>query len=88
MAGLAKKLLLTIGATFLLFLWGCNNISTEKYDQLKIGMNYDEVIAILGKADECEGAMGIKSCSWGNEEKYIHVSFAGEKVVVFSGHGL
>jgi len=51
-------------------------------------MNYDEVISLLGKADECGGAIGIKNCTWGDEEKYIKVSFAGDKVVVFFGHGL
>jgi len=34
------------------------------------------------------GAIGIKNCTWGDEEKYIKVSFAADKVVVFFGHGL
>ena len=84
----AKKILLTLGITFSFFLWGCNDINTEKYDLLKIGMNNDEVIAILGKAEKCEGAMGIKSCTWVDDEKNIHVAFAGDRVVGFSGHGL
>ena len=77
-----------LSATLLVAILGCNKLTTENYDQLIIGMNYDEVISLLGKADECGGAIGIKNCKWGNEEKYIKVSFAGDKVMVFSGHGL
>jgi len=51
-------------------------------------MDYNEVISLLGKADECEGGVGLKECKWGAEKKYINVSFAGDTVVAFSGHGL
>ena len=83
-----KSARLVIAATVLLFLSGCNNLSTEKYDQLRIGMEYDAVVSLLGRADECEGAMGVKSCTWGDEKKFIQIGFAGDKVIVFSGHGL
>ena len=84
----SRSIRLIIVAAFLLFLSGCNNLSTEKYDQLRIGMQYDAVISLLGRADECEGAMGVKSCTWGDEKKYIQIGFAGDKVIFFSGHGL
>jgi len=84
-----RKLMFWISSiSLLLALLGCNKLTTENYDHLIIGMNYDEVISLLGKADECGGAIGIKNCTWGDEEKYIKVSFAGDKVVVFFGHGL
>lgn len=67
---------------------GCSRLTTGNYDQLEVGMSKERVETILGEADECGGAIGIKNCKWGNEEKYIKVSFAGDKVVVFSGHGL
>ncbi len=51
-------------------------------------MGYDEVVSLLGKADKCDGAIGLKNCMWGDDEKHITVSFAGDKVIVFSGHGL
>ncbi len=76
-----------VSVSFLLAV-GCSKLTTENYDQLKVGMNYDEVVTILGKADECSGAIGIKNCTWGNDKKYVTVSFAGNKVIVFSGHGL
>lgn len=83
-----KTMFWILSVSLLLEIFGCNKLTTENYDQLKIGMNYDEVISLLGKADECDGVIGIKNCTWGNEEKYIKVSFAGDKVLVFSGHGL
>ena len=86
--GIFKKAFLGFLAVSFLLVIGCSKLTTENYDQLKIGMPYAEVIAILGKADECEGALGIKNCMWGNEKKYIHVSFAGDTVLMFSGKGL
>jgi len=83
-----KTMIWIISASFLLAILGCNKLTTENYDQLKIGMNYDEVVSLLGKVDECNGAVGFKNCTWGNDKKYIKVSFAGDKVVVFSGNGL
>ena len=67
---------------------GCSKLTTENYDQLRIGMSYGEVVSLLGKADECNGAIGLKSCMWGNEKKHIKVGFAGDNVVVFTGNGL
>lgn len=83
-----RKMLLWILFSGLLLVTGCSKITTENYDQLRVGMDYNEVISFLGKADECDGAIGLKNCKWGDDKKYINVSFAGDKVVVFSGHGL
>ena len=77
-----------IVAVGLLLVMGCSKITTENYNQLKIGMRYNEVVSLLGKADTCDGAIGLKNCTWGNKNKYIQVSFAGDQVVLFSGHGL
>lgn len=67
---------------------GCSKLTTENYNQLKAGMQYDEVVEILGEADACKGAIGIKNCKWGDDKKYIKVNFVGGKVVLFSGQGL
>jgi hypothetical protein len=88
MQKIIKKTFLGFMAASFLLVTGCSKLNTENYDQLKIGMPYAEVVAILGKADECEGTLGIKNCVWGNEKKYIHVSFAGDAVLIFSGKGL
>jgi hypothetical protein len=72
----------------LLLASGCSKITQENYDKISMGMNYDEVISILGDADECGGAVGIQNCTWGEEEKYIKINFVGKKVVLFSSKGL
>ena len=76
-----------ISASLLLAV-GCSKLTTENYDRLKVGMDYDEVVAIFGEADECGGAIGIKSCTWGDDKKNVTVNFAGDTVVMFSGQGL
>lgn len=73
------------------FIWGaagCSKLNQDNYDRLTMGMAYDEVISILGEADDCQSAIGMTSCFWGSEETYIQVKFVGKKVVFFDGHGL
>jgi hypothetical protein len=67
---------------------GCSKVTTGNYDQIKMGMQYDEVIALLGHADRCDGALGIKKCTWGDEDRHIQVNFAGDRVILFSAKGL
>ena len=83
-----KKIVLCIFFAGLFWAVGCNRITTENYDQLKVGMDYNDVTSLLGETKECEAALGLKKCKWGEKNKFIMVSFAGDKVVVFSGHGL
>jgi len=83
-----KSMFWILSASLLLVILGCNKLTTENYDLLEVGMSMEQVEKILGEVDECNGAIGIKNCTWGHEEKYIKVSFAGDRVAVFSGHGL
>lgn len=78
-SSIVASLLLTIA---------CSKITQENYNKLKVGQDYDEVVKILGKADECSGAIGIQNCSWGDEKRFIKVKFAGNKVILFSAQGL
>lgn len=80
-------ILATLGAILALTV-GCSKLTKENYDKLKVGQDYDEVVGILGEADECGGAIGIKDCRWGDQDKHISVKFAGNKVVIFSSKGL
>ncbi|PKM25652.1 MAG: hypothetical protein CVV09_09340 [Gammaproteobacteria bacterium HGW-Gammaproteobacteria-13] len=71
-----------------LLLVACNKINQDNYTQLKAGMSKDEVQNLLGKPTECAGALGMSSCTWGDEQRFISVQYAGDKVMMFSGKGL
>lgn len=66
----------------------CNKINQQNYAQLKTGMERSEVERLLGSPDACSGALGMSSCTWGDDSAYISVQFAGDKVVMFAGQGL
>ena len=72
-----------------LALSACSKLSTENYNKLEMGMNMDEVKAIIGSPDNCSETLGVKSCIWGKEDgTYIKVSFAGDNAATFSNNGL
>ena len=85
-AKITKLFIVVLSAALLLM--GCSKITKENYDKISMGMSYDEVVSILGDADECGGAVGVENCSWGGGEMYIKVNFVGKKVVLFSMKGL
>ena len=66
----------------------CNKVNQDNYAQLKPGMSKDEVERLLGGPSECAGALGMSSCTWGDEQRFISVQYAGDKVLMFSGKGL
>ena len=72
----------------LLALSACSKLSMDNYQQLKTGMSYDEVTAIIGKPDSCEEALGTRSCIWGDEKTQIKAAFLAEKAMLFSHQGL
>lgn len=80
------KLVIIFLSIFILI--GCSRISREDYDKIELGMNYQQVVEILGKADKCDAAFGIKNCVWGDEEKNITIKFIAEKVVAPTMKGL
>ena len=71
-----------------LLLAACNKVNQDNYAQLKPGMSKDEVERLLGGPSECAGALGMSSCTWGDEQRFISVQYAGDKVLLFSGQGL
>ncbi|MDH1264082.1 hypothetical protein [Pseudomonas sp. GD03944] len=66
----------------------CNKINQDNYSKLEAGMSKVEVENLLGKATECSGALGMSSCTWGDQQTFISVQYAGDKVLMFSGKGL
>ena len=75
-------------ACTLLALTACGKINQDNYAKLSAGMSKAEVEALLGSASECSGAVGLSSCTWGDNKSYISVQFAADKVMMFSGSGL
>ncbi|WP_442110440.1 outer membrane protein assembly factor BamE domain-containing protein [Pseudomonas sp. NUPR-001] len=70
------------------FLTACNKINQENYSQLKSGMTKAEVEKLLGAPKDCSGALGMSSCTWGDEKTFISVQYAADKVLMYSGQGL
>jgi hypothetical protein len=69
-------------------LTACSNLTQENYDKIKMGMSYKEVEALLGSGPTCDAVMGMKSCTWGGEDKYVKVQFMADKVVIHTAKGL
>lgn len=77
-----------LGALLLLSLAGCSKVTLENYDQLKVGMSFEEVEAIIGEPSGCSEALGTRSCRWGSDTKNIKVTFFGSRATLFSAEGL
>jgi hypothetical protein len=82
------KKLIVIAFLLYLVLFGCSKLNRENYDKIKVGMDYQEVVSIIGDPDKCDAIMGSKNCVWGNENKNITINFIGDKVFVPSMNGL
>ena len=67
---------------------GCSKLTVDNYKKLKTGLEYSEVVAILGKPDSCSEALFVKNCVWGNEQKNITVNFIGDKVMLSASKNL
>ena len=74
--------------TVLLALGGCSPITQENYAKREAGMSRAQVEQLLGKPEECAGALGMSSCTWGDKNRFISIQFAGDQVMMFSGKGL
>lgn len=66
----------------------CSKMSMDNYNQLKVGMSYQEVVAIIGEADSCDEVMGTRSCIWGSTDRQIKAGFLADKAIAFSHKGL
>jgi len=77
-----------LALTLLVFLSACSKLSLENYNKLHMGMHYDEVTKLIGTPDKCDDVLGLRNCRWGDEKRSINVSFAGDKVLVFSAQNL
>jgi hypothetical protein len=69
-------------------LTACSKVNRENYDKLRMGMDYGEVVQLLGEPEQCESLVSAKSCTWGKPPKTITVQLVGDKVILYQGEGL
>lgn len=77
-----------LAAGLMLALLGCSRLTLENYSKIEAGMSYDEVTQLIGEPVKCDDVMGVRSCSWGDEKRSASVTFAGDKVLLFSSSNL
>ena len=66
----------------------CSKLTKENYDKVKLGMDYNEVVEIIGDPEKCDSLLNAKNCIWGDESKSIEIKFVADKVVFTSSKGL
>ncbi len=81
-----------IGLMMVLFplamLIGCSKLTMENYSKINMGIEYAEVVKILGKPDNCSEALFVRNCVWGDEKKNITINFAGGKAIIFTSKNI
>lgn len=82
------KTLLFMGLFLSITLLGCSKLNRENYDRIKVGMDYQEIISIIGEPDTCDTVLAAKNCIWGDENKNITIKFIGDKVIIPSMKGI
>jgi hypothetical protein len=67
---------------------GCDNLTPENYTKLEVGMEYAEVVKIIGEPSECSAVLNAQSCRWAKGDKQIQAKLVADKVVFLSSRGL
>jgi hypothetical protein len=67
---------------------GCDNLTPENYSKLEVGMEYAEVVKIIGEPSECSAVLNAQSCRWAKGDKQIQAKLVADKVVFLSSQGL
>ena len=82
------KMRMTVLLVLIVMLFGCSKLTVDNYAKIKTGIEYGEVLRILGKPDSCSDALFVKSCTWGNEQKNITVNFVSDKAILSSSKNI
>ena len=72
----------------LVSLAGCSKLTAANYQRLHVGMSFGEVSGLIGAPAVCNETLGLRSCTWGDESRKVHVNFVAGAAVVFSAHNL
>ncbi|WP_016955180.1 hypothetical protein [Catenovulum agarivorans] len=67
---------------------GCSKITADNYNKIKVGMELEEVEAIIGTADECSEVIGTKQCVWGDNKRNIKITFVADVATLTLQNGL
>lgn len=74
--------------SFCVLLAACSKVTPENYSKISAGMSKVEIEQLLGSPTQCSGALGMSSCTWGDQKTFISVQYAADKVVLHSAQGL
>lgn len=72
----------------LLLLAACSKLTLANYDQVKTGMAYEDVTRLIGEPAQCDEAIGLRACHWGDAQRSVDITFAGGKVLLASAKNL
>jgi hypothetical protein len=77
-----------VAVIIVLIVAGCSKLTMKNYNKLKAGMNYNEVVNTIGSPDKCSDMLGMRNCVWGDEKRSVTITFAGDRVLVFSANNI
>ena len=83
-----RKLRLLLPLLAFMTLTACSKLTLANYDQLKLGMNFKEVSALIGEPDKCDEVLGVRSCLWQRGESKVEVNFIGDQVILLNASQL
>jgi hypothetical protein len=73
---------------FLALAAGCSKLTVENIDRLKVGMPFDDVVDIIGKPASCDETVGLRNCTWSDDQRSVEATFAAGRLVVTSSRNL
>ena len=82
------KIQTVLAMSLMLVLLGCSKLTLENYNKITVGMSYDETTQLIGAPDKCDDIMGVRNCQWGDDRRFVNISFVGGKVLLFSSSNL
>lgn len=71
-----------------IILAACSKVTMENYNKLEVGMRYDEVTRLLGKPARCTDLLTLRTCTWGDDRRFINVGFVANQVVFFNAENM
>lgn len=86
--GVQASCKLILGIAVALAITACSKLTPENYSKVKVGMEYSEVVKIIGEPNGCSAVLNAQNCQWKDGDKEVEIKFVADKVVFVSGKGL